>query len=60
MLIAGGRALSKEDAMKFECDWCAITYPVEVTQCCASCENEMCETCLETHECIPVEEASRG
>ena len=33
------------------CDFCGREYEIEEAQVCATCNEEMCEACLETHPC---------
>ena len=33
------------------CDFCGTEKPTDTWQVCATCDEEMCEVCLETHEC---------
>lgn len=38
-------------AWEFLCDFCGSGYSEEEQQECATCEEQMCERCLETHKC---------
>lgn len=35
------------------CDYCGREYTEDEAQTCATCGYDMCERCLETHECEP-------
>ena len=47
--------MTKEHPESYLCDYCGSDYEIEDAQVCATCNEEMCEPCLETHDCKEVD-----